>query len=795
MGPLHREEGHNINETLCDIALKPVADCAGDGATQAERDVFSDTGEPRTQRTSPGGTSLHTLQNPFDRMVMPQSGDTDNGRWLITLEGKKYELDKATSYLTDLGEQIKEYSSIFAHNHLFPELNEDALHAKITALSVAYSRNELESRAIKKCEDFKVPDEMWTRDSTELRSAGSLKTLIATRLSANKPTRFNGEKAAAMFSEDQDFKRIFDIATHGARLELPPEFVHTVEPPANRVIQQRMPNVFLSHVHKLWKAGHALFLENDAIKSSSDYTATHNNQAHWQPQPNSVNKEEGRFIIDPSNTEEGFWALNNSGAKTLGEERYGRATYVQIEDYATDWAAYLQRNDYSMQDCMLYKDDMDNAFGQIDLDPDSALLMCIPIGKTHTCIQFTGNFGEQRLPVIFQVGISAPCVRLIRSRISGCMLGYVDDHVGMAHHSVVHQDKAIGQSILRQAICDSIIAPKKDKPPASEEDVIGYHVSMITGLIRPKDAACDKLLVVFLTCDVKKAYPLKFWELAAGLVERYSKVLIGMRSFVTPFHHMKAIIGPRKDHTKHASSSARFCIEMWRIVSTMLYLNRDAVSIPWMQLARSSVQPITALTKSDASPWKLCAGIYSSSGELLAWTVYDLPFAKETRTLHQNHRERLGELLSLILAYKTKPLYGGTVHVCMKWTSDNTSAIKWAVDSKCSSRTGQVANMVIVWFQIVAQIDVMQVAWTPGVTMHEIDDGSRDVHNDKLSPDIFVQTQRAGSSLDKLIRLCDPDSTLQVGEHHTVFKEVHRLMLAIMDETIVAETSPTALAR
>ena len=131
-----------------------------------------------------------------------------------------------------------------------------------------------------------------------------------------------------------------------------------------------------------------------------------------------------------------------------------------------------------MQECMLYKDDMDNAFGQIDLSPESAMLMCISIGDTHTCIQFTGNFGEQRMPVIFQVGISAPAVRLIRSKISGVMLGYVDDHVGMAHESVVHQDKVIGQAILRQAICDTIVAPNKDEPPALQQDVIGYHVRM-----------------------------------------------------------------------------------------------------------------------------------------------------------------------------------------------------------------------------------------------------------------------------------------------------------------------------
>jgi hypothetical protein len=64
-----------------------------------------------------------------------------------------------------------------------------------------------------------------------------------------------------MFGRDADFVRIFDIATHGARIELTPEFVNTLEPRPNRSIQKRMPLVFLSHVHKLWDAGHALFIE------------------------------------------------------------------------------------------------------------------------------------------------------------------------------------------------------------------------------------------------------------------------------------------------------------------------------------------------------------------------------------------------------------------------------------------------------------------------------------------------------------------------------------------------------
>ena len=77
--------------------------------------------------------------------------------------------------------------------------------------------------------------------------------------------------------------------------------------------------------------------------------------------------------------------------------------------------------------------------------------------------------------------------------------------------------------------------------------------------------------------------------------------------------------------------------------------------------------------------------------------------------------------------------------------------------------------------------------------MNEIDDGSRDKYNVKLASSSYVQTQQKGSSLKALISLCDRDSKLQVGEHHIVFKQVHALMLAILDESVHEQRLPSGL--
>ena len=714
----------------------------------------------------------HTMHTAIDER--PDS-------WDITLEGNSFSIAMQSNLsLECLAAQVQTYAAIFGPGHHFPPLDVSALAAKLTELHKSYSRREQEARATAKFKDFTPPDEMLTRDSIELRQLGSLDALIRARQTAIQPERFNEAKARTVFGDDNDIDRIVGIA-NGAHFDLPAGFVRTVTAPPNRPIQERIPKVFMAHAHKLWKARHALFLDNEALAAASDHADIHNNQAHWTPQPR---KDEGRFLVDPSNANDGLHVLNSPEAKQLGRERYGAAKYPTIRSFATQWSNVIARSGRPMSEFSFYKDDWVNAFGQVTLDPKSAKLMCIPIGERHTLLQFTGNFGHCSMPAIFYTGLSSPTIRHIKPLIEGVVDGYCDDHAGLSHDSTVHADKAIGQQVLREVVGADVVCEKKDMAPAKEAVIIGYHVSTLTGLTRPPEAACDKLLLVFITCDVSAPHPLRFWELAAGLAERYSWILVGMRSFVQPFHHMKHVVGTAKNHTKVADSAAKFCIEMWKIMAVMLYLNPDAVAIPWMRLADSSANTPSALTKSDASPWKLCAGMYDISGELLSWTTHSLPYAISPAS-SQNHREFMGLLLSMILAYKTKHLYGSQVQVYMKWTGDNTTAIQWATANKCSSRAGQVTSMVITWFQVIAQIDIVQVEWTPGITMLEIDDGSRDVSNEKLLPALYLPTQRSGSALDHLFRICDPNARLQVGEHHAVFQEVNTLIRAVLADAVV----------
>ena len=486
--------------------------------------------------------------------TIPTALDERPDNWLITLEGHSYNIAMQDCLsLEGLATQVQTYAAIFSPGHPFPHLDDKALAIKLAELHKSHSRLEQEARAIAKFKDFIPPDEMLTRDSVELQQLGSLDALIRARQATIQPQRFNEIKARAVFGSDDDIERIASIA-NGAHFDLPVGFVRTVTAPPNRPIQQRIPKVFMAHAHKLWKAGHALFLDNAALAVASDHADIHNNQAHWTPQPR---KEEGRFLVDPSNAADGLHVLNSHEAKQLGRERYGAAKYPTIRSLATQWGKLIAQSGRPMREFSFYKDDWVNAFGQVTLDPESAKLMCMPIGDRHTLLQFTGNFGHCSLPAIFYTGLSSPTIRHIQPLIKGVVDGYCDDHAGLSHDSTVHADKAIGQQILRAVVGADVVCEKKDMAPAKEAVIIGYHVSTLTGLTRPPEAACDKLLLVFIACDVSLPHPLRFWELAAGLAERYSWILVGMRSFVQPFHHMKNVVGTGKGHKKLANSAAK----------------------------------------------------------------------------------------------------------------------------------------------------------------------------------------------------------------------------------------------
>ena len=165
-------------------------------------------------------------------------------------------------------------------------------------------------------------------------------------------------------------------------------------------------------------------------------------------------------------------------------------------------------------------------------------------------------------------------------------------------------------------------------PPCKPCNIIGWYVNLITGLIRPNDKGINKLLFVFFFIDELQPQPLKAFQLMRSLVERYSIAIKGMRSLIDPITNMTRKWDSRQPFTKRkADSNARFAIEMWRIVAILLWMDKDAFSIPLEHISHSHIFNQDITVKTDASPWQLSAALLDDEYNPQEHAKFLLPFA------------------------------------------------------------------------------------------------------------------------------------------------------------------------
>ena len=139
------------------------------------------------------------------------------------------------------------------------------------------------------------------------------------------------------------------------------------------------------------------------------------------------------------------------------------------------------------------------------------------------------------------------------------------------------------------------------------------------------------------------------WQCLSSLVNIYSHMIRGMRPFVAPIINMTYRTSGHHTQTARASASAAFAIKMRRAAMVLLVTDRARLSVPLdIFLLTSGYTSLLWKVVSDASPWRLAAGLYNYvSGRLLCWTTLLLPFSSVDAHRFQTQREYL------IVAYKT----------------------------------------------------------------------------------------------------------------------------------------------
>ncbi len=464
--------------------------------------------------------------------------------------------------------------------------------------------------------------------------------------------------------------------------------------------------------------------------------------------------------------------------KLKGIVRYGKACCPSILFILRSWISFCQHHNVLLSDCLLWKDDVESAFPQLNIEPSSALMFATRIDDELIFINSSGLFGWPSMPMAFGV-ISRALERKVNSVISGISIFFCDDNNALFLRDSAFSDQALAQEAMRQVLNPSAVSSSKEITPRLVGDIIGWTIDLSNGTMRPTTKGTEKIFYAFSSVDTSRKISLKTYQCLAGLSQFYSLGIVAMTAFVAPLHKM---CSAASKHNRLPSSEAKFCIEVWRIVAILLYTDPTFLNVKITAVTGHTVKENLYLSHtivfiSDASPWKLGAGLYcSTSNTLIAYTSFPILFV-DPHNKYQNIREYLGMLLCLMLV---RVIFPSERVMIGKWINDNKAALKWAKTAKCSSICGQAANIVVSWFQIHSGINVVESEHKAGINMGIIDDISRDVKNPDLDSIPFVNllspSFKESHQLLQIFKLCDSTMTGNITNHHDMFFKIHKTL-------------------
>jgi hypothetical protein len=440
----------------------------------------------------------------------------------------------------------------------------------------------------------------------------------------------------------------------------------------------------------------------------------------------------------------------------------------------------------------MFKEDIAGCFNHLHWSPETVHLMGFMLEDDILMLMLTCGFGVSITPMVWST-IGDALKRAI-NKVSPVKVNiFVDDFMGAGNHTDAAQGQITTQNIVRGVLGAEGISVKKSVL-AQSADILGIMVDFVKGTVRPKDKAIEKLFYVLFAVDSNVPQPLSYWQCLSSLTNMYSHYLVGARPFVDPIIHMLKRTKPHLKTT--ATTSAKFAIQIWRVIVMIAMFDPDAVSVPIPLYLGIYVGTEPLASISDASPYRVCSALYDPSNTmLLAWTSYLWPYARDIMAQHQGHREYLGNLITqiLLIVYAAKQPRQGELYY--QWVNDNVGAIQWVANNKCSSLAVQYACLATTQLMMNAPIFMVPPEYKPGAEMGDIDTMSRIVLRKGESP-IHERHMHACPSLKpeayiafddplihELFTLLDPSIVRECEQdHHVAYISVSNVTTRIINK-------------
>ena len=645
-----------------------------------------------------------------------------------------------------------------------------------------FAPSAAESDALRDADGFDWPSGCLDRDAGLLSSLGSISKVLEHHSATRRILGINRYRLTQFLGSDPCLPILIDMAEHGCVIDPDPSFIPLRRTAPFRQLQRRLLPVYKKHAWALWSKGKGVLLRVSDIPPNNLHSLHTANECHWTPKPG---KPEGRFLIDCSNLPDGQMPLNGGATKDLGIQRYTKVCLPSLRSVLLSWNEYRASLKVSWAQLRIFKDDVAGCFNKLQWDSTSSHYLATHIDPEVIFIMITCGFGVAITPMAWQM-FSAAILRALRAECPCPVDIYVDDvfGVGLPDHATAAVTSI--HRLLNGALGPDSVALHKSVL-ASHAEILGFYIDLMSATIRPRDRAIDKLFFVFYQFDYSVAQPLSLWQCLSSLVTLYSSCLRGMRPFVTSLQHMtRKCSGSRQQAI--ATPSAQFAIEMWRCASVLLTTNRSAFAVPIEIFLLNPSSPCDFELISDASPWRLAAGIRDpQSKALIAWSTFLLPFAKGNEHRFQTQREYLGHLFSLLLllTHLQRSIRRHEL-VSYRWINDNMGALAWASSQRTSSLTSQHACLAVSQLNLLTNVWLMESVYLPGCLMGEIDSMSRkETHESagesmetvcpSLTLDLFIDLDTP--VVRELFTLCDPSVLFpHTPDHHAAFLRIVNLL-------------------
>ena len=634
-------------------------------------------------------------------------------------------------------------------------------------------------RVLADAKDFVMPEEIRTRDAAVYVEQGcSLESLVRSRRAGRASDRFNLARCSAVFRDCPEYERVASIARDGVILDVPPDLVLQSVPEPPRALQVKLQPVYSKHAYKVWSKMNAVVVPI-ADLSPTDAARVHFNNVHLTRKPVSYRPStvpgepdiaEGgsRFLMDCSNSDSDQ-VLNTPEVKEMVINRYGFCSLPTFQSIVVGWYRYAEREGVSLGECRMFKDDVEGAFAQLDISPESVCYLAIAIGAGLVLLYIAGLFGWLGFPMAFGV-LSRALEWVLQRDLNIPVRLYVDDIIGFSR-----AERAEGDQLYIEAKCEEVMGShavnyEKKVPPCVSGEVLGWAVRLQQETFRPSDKGVRKLAFAFWIVASGQSFPLVVYQMLASLSDHYSLGVPGMKPFSQALHGMSIQFGSgakNKYYRKVPSSAARMSIEVWRVASLLL-LRKNKVMCRSLRYLLPSMLAQGPVVITDGSPWGSGLGLYTPSGELIRYMAYKFPFPESP---FQNAREYLGYLLAFLFLQWV--LRDSPVCCEVTWIGDNEAALAWASQNKCNSSAAQYAFLAVTWLQMSSKFSFSRIQHQPGFLMGDIDNLSRGLpHSLDVSKE-YVLSEGQLHQLDNLFSLLDPGIARDnIDDHHVAFSSV-----------------------